>query len=123
MSGADGIFLEGIQVEALIGVHAHEREAPQPLRLDLWIAADIAAAGRSDALADTIDYAEVVEQARRFAADSRYLLLEAFAADLCDALMARWPIAAMRLRVHKPDAAAALGCADVGITLMRTRPE
>lgn len=117
----DGIALEGIRLDVLIGVHAHEREARQPLRLDLWIGTDIAAAGRSDALEDTIDYAVVVEQVRGFAEGSRYLLLESFAATLADTLMARWPIDALRLVVHKPEAAAALGCADVRIVITRTR--
>lgn len=117
----DFIFVQGIEVEALIGVHAHERAGVQPLRIDLRIGTDLAPSGASDALADTIDYAQVVEEVRLFAEGSRHLLLETLAASLCDALMARWPMASLRLTIHKPQAAAALGCADVGISVSRGR--
>lgn len=118
----DVIFVEGIEVEALIGVYAHERIHVQPLRMDLRIGTDLVPSGSSDALVDTIDYSQVVEALRSCVTGSRHLLLETLAASLCDMLMARWPaMSSLQLTIHKPVAAAALGCADVGISVTRVR--
>ena len=119
----DRIFVHGIEVDALIGVYAHEREGAQPLRIDLEIDVDLAASARSDAVADTVDYAEVVAEVRAQVAARQPELLESLAQALADALLARWPaMQALRVTVHKPQAARALGCADVGIVLRRERP-
>ena len=118
----DFIFVEGIELEALIGVYTHERSGMQPLRIDLRIGTDLARSGSTDTLDDTTDYAEVVEEVRRCVTGSRHLLLETLAASLCDALMSRWPsMASLQLTIHKPVAAAALGCSDVGISVTRSR--
>ena len=36
----DKVIIEGLQVDALIGIHAWERRGPQPLLLDLELAFD-----------------------------------------------------------------------------------
>lgn len=116
----DTIFIRGVQLDALIGVYAHERDAAQPLLLDVELGTDFRAAAGSDALADAIDYAEVVAQLRQWVAGTRYALLEALLEDLASRLRAHFPaIARLRLVAHKPLAAAALGCADVGIAIER----
>jgi hypothetical protein len=58
----DKVILEGLQVRALIGVHAWERRGPQPLLLDLALAFDNRRAAAADAIADTVDYQAVAER-------------------------------------------------------------
>ncbi|MDO4708754.1 MAG: dihydroneopterin aldolase [Pseudomonadota bacterium] len=116
----DRIFIHGLQLDALIGVYAHEREAGQPLLLDVELGFDNRIPAASDALADTIDYAEVVARLRQWVAQTRHELLETLLEDLAARLRADFPaITKIRLRVHKPLAARALGCADVGIEIGR----
>ena len=57
----DVILLEGIQVPAALGVTAAERRMRRPVRLDLEIARDLRAAGRSDSIRQTIHYKRVFE--------------------------------------------------------------
>ncbi len=52
----DRIELRGLRVLARCGDDDREREVPQPLELDLDVVVDLAAAGASDQLADTVDY-------------------------------------------------------------------
>ncbi|MFV0316486.1 MAG: dihydroneopterin aldolase [Microthrixaceae bacterium] len=88
-SGApDTIEVRGLTLTAIVGVLPEERERPQPLRLDLSIEVDLIAAGLSDALADTVDYAAVCDRVVQVAQSSRPQLLEKLAADMAAAVLA-----------------------------------
>ncbi len=118
----DTVFIEGLQVEALIGVYAREREARQPLLFDLALDFDNRAPAASDAVADTVDYAAVCAAVRDFVARQRPQLLETLAEGLAAELLRGFGIATLRLRIRKPNAAAALGAASVGVEIVRRGP-
>ena len=58
---SDCIQLRGLRVLCIVGVLPEERERPQPLELDIDIFSDLAAAGESDEMNDTVDYGAVTE--------------------------------------------------------------
>lgn len=118
----DTIHIEGLRVDALVGVHPHEREGRQPLLFDLDLAFDNTVAAASDDVADALDYAAVCEAVRAYVAGRQDQLLETLLEGLAGALMEQFADAwRLRLRVHKPDAARALGCAGVGVSITRER--
>ena len=88
MAAADVIELRGLHLSAIVGVLPHEREQPQPLELDLDVVLDLAAAGASDALEDTVDYGALCDEVERVVLDSRCALLEALAERVAGALLA-----------------------------------
>lgn len=55
----DRIELRGLRFAAVHGVLPEEREEAQPFEVDVDLDADLGPAGRSDDLADTVDYAAV----------------------------------------------------------------
>ncbi len=113
----DRIFVEGLAVEAVVGVYDHERDAPQPLVLSVWLDCDIDA---RDELAGTIDYAAVVEALKTFVTQRRDGLLETLAEACVAMLHRRFPKAReIELHIDKPDAAKHLGCARVGVEIRR----
>lgn len=117
----DTIYLTGLQVDMRVGVYDWERQGNQPLRLDLEL---IVAEGMP--LSDggtraTIDYGHVVEAVRAFIAERQDALLETLGEALCMHLLERFDAQAVRLRIDKPQAALLLGCAHVGIDLVRRR--
>ena len=57
---SDRIVVRDLRLWAHVGVLEHERLLGQWFALDFWLAHDLQLAGRSDALADTLDYAEAV---------------------------------------------------------------
>lgn len=118
----DSILIRGLELDVLIGVHRHEREAAQTLRLDLRLDFDAAPAAASDALADTIDYAELSALLREHAQRTRHQLLERLGSELVELLMQRYAPRRLELSIDKPLAARALGCAAVGIVLRRGGP-
>lgn len=115
----DTVFIEGLQVQTLIGVHDHERRAPRRLLLDLEMGADLHAAAASDAVRDAVDYQAVRDAVVAFGAAQRFHLLEAFAEHLSRKLFAEFPIDTLRLRIDKPGAVE--GVAMVGVEIRRQR--
>ena len=62
MSG-DQIQLRGLRLVVSIGALPEEHERAQPIELDVDVDADLSAAGGSDELGDTIDYAALCDAA------------------------------------------------------------
>ncbi len=85
---ADAIELRGLRLSAVVGVLPHEREQPQPLELDLDVVVDLAPAGASDDLADTVDYGALCAEAEKVVAHSTFALLETLAEHVAAALLA-----------------------------------
>lgn len=75
----DRILIDNLLVMAVIGALPHEREAAQPIRLDLDIGLDLRDACASDELGHTVDYGLVSEQVARLCASSEFVLLERLA--------------------------------------------
>lgn len=117
----DKVILEGLQVRALIGVHAWERRGPQPLLLDLALAFDNRRAAAADAIADTVDYQAVAERVAAFAAQSAYQLVETFAEECAQLVLREFAVDWLRLVVRKPGALHAARA--VGVEIERTQAD
>lgn len=74
---SDAILLRGMTFEGRHGVGDEERAEPQEIQLDVELLLDLAVAGASDALEQTVDYAAVFEICRRHVEERSYRLLEA----------------------------------------------
>ena len=72
----DRIRIQGLEVETKIGVPDEERATPQAISIDIEISADLAAAGKSDDITDTIDYGRVAEDVAELVRSSEVHLLE-----------------------------------------------
>lgn len=114
------IVLRDLRMNACIGVHAWEMEAPQPVRLDLEFDLPQARACRSDDLADTVDYMAVVACLRSLALSRPHRLVEAMAESMCNALHQRFGLTHIRLSLIK---LAAIARSEVGITVEREWPQ
>lgn len=118
---SDLICLHGLAVSALIGVYDWERTARRPLRLDLDLEVELSAAGRSDAVADTVDYAAVTAAVEAVVAAESPQLLERLAERVLTRLFAEFAaLTAITLTVHKPGILPQVE--DVAIRLRRQRP-
>lgn len=84
------------------GVNPEERELGQRFVVDLQVQLDLAAAGRSDALADTVSYTELYWVVKTVVEEERHDLLEAVAEAIAQRVLTSFPVAAVRARVTKP---------------------
>jgi dihydroneopterin aldolase len=93
------VFVRALRVEADIGVHAHERQARQPLLLDeeVFLEHD-----GSPAIADTIDYESIVGHVHAVAGGGHIDLVETFALRVAEACLAEPKAIGVRVRVEKP---------------------
>lgn len=95
------IELAGLELYGYHGVNPEERRDGQLFVFDVWL--DVPdATGASDRIADTIDYREVAALVREISDGRKFQLLEALASTLAEALLARFPVDAARVRVKKP---------------------
>jgi dihydroneopterin aldolase len=119
---SDQIFVDGLLLHAYHGVAEHEARVGQSFTLDTVLELNLAEASRSDKLADTASYDDIVDVIRKTFCGTRYRLVEAAAGAVADALLARFPhVETIRVTVHKPHAPLAAHFRAVGVTLVRRR--
>jgi 7,8-dihydroneopterin aldolase/epimerase/oxygenase len=87
VSPGDRIELRGLRAMVRCGVLPLERDQDQPVEIDLDLAVDLAAAGRSDDLADTVDYGAVCDAAVATAGAGHVALLERLAEAVAAAVL------------------------------------
>jgi dihydroneopterin aldolase len=116
---SDRIELRGLRVLGVHGVLPEERARAQPFEVDLDVEADLAPAGRSDALADTVDYAALADAAARVVTEERHALLERLAERIAEEVRradARVVSVTVAVRKLRPPVALELSSAGVRIT-------
>jgi dihydroneopterin aldolase len=122
MSAEDFIFISGLSVHANHGVMPHEAKVGQTFKLDLALQIDLAEASRSDKLASTVSYDQVVDTATKAFTAQRYRLVEAAAGAVASAVLAGFPgVSSVRITVHKPHAPVAATFDDIGVSITRAR--
>jgi 7,8-dihydroneopterin aldolase/epimerase/oxygenase len=118
----DTIFITGIVIHARHGVLEHESEVGQRFVIDLELSVDLSESSRTDKLADTVSYSNVVATATEAFRDTNYKLLERAAGAVADAVLSTFlRVSAVKVTVHKPHAPIAAIFEDVGVVLIRTR--
>ena len=123
MAPADLIELRGLQFVAICGALPEERDRAQPLEVDLDVEADQAAAGVSDALADTVDYGALCDAVAGVVLAGTPQLLEHLAATIATAVLAvDGRIAAVSVAVRKLRPPVTHALATSGVRIRRTRP-
>lgn len=115
----DKVFIQGLEVETLIGVYAWEKRTLRPLLLDLQLGIDIKPAAASDRVRDALDYQAVKEIVTKFVETERVDLLETMAERLARHLFNEFPLDALQLRIAKPGAV--MGVKAVGVEIERQR--
>src|SRR5436190_16068528 len=75
----DQIELRGLVASGYCGVLQEEQSRAQPLEVDLDVVLDLARAGESDALEETIDYGVLCAMVERIITNERFALLERLA--------------------------------------------
>jgi dihydroneopterin aldolase / 2-amino-4-hydroxy-6-hydroxymethyldihydropteridine diphosphokinase len=120
----DRIELRGLRVVGTHGVLPEEHARAQPFELDIDIEADLAPAGRSDVLADTIDYGSVVRAVADEVAGPHADLIERLAERVIAVVFSVAGPTASRVSVtlRKVRPPVAVDLATAAVTISRPRP-
>ncbi len=113
----DIVYIRGLAMDAVIGIHDWEREIRQPIVLDVEMGCDIRSAAASDAIEHALDYAAVSSRLCEFVRASEFFLIETLAEQLAGIVGTEFGVPWVRLRVSKPDAVAEAD--DVGVIIER----
>ena len=120
---SDKIILGGIEFYGYIGVSPAEREVGQRFVVDVELGVDLARAGASDDLADTISYADVYDVVISLGQRRRCLLVETLAEEIAQSILARFAAAAVMVRVKKCPPPISGVIAYAGVEIHRRRRE
>lgn len=122
LSDCRRIFLEGIAVDANIGIHAFEKTGAQRLVLDVDLFVPLSLSTPThDSIHEVVDYDFVRATIRRRIADGHINLQETLVDDVAAALLAHPAVRAVRVASAKPDVYADVDA--VGIEVLRFRSE
>ena len=113
----DIIYIHQLKVDCIIGVWEWERRLRQTVLVDLDLGVDLAAAGNSDALEDTLSYKEVAKRVTEFVRASEFALVEKLATQIAGLLLNEFHLQWCRVKVNKFGAARNAG--DVGVVIER----
>jgi dihydroneopterin aldolase len=118
----DSIFLRQSRFPCHIGITPEERATPQDVLIDVELAMDLSAAGRSDSIKDTMDYREVWALLNTCIREQEFHLVEALVTQVGDLLLERFErVTSVTISATKPAALAAKGVGEVGVRLTVTR--
>jgi dihydroneopterin aldolase len=115
------IEIRGLALRGFHGATEREQREGQTFLFDVELSAHDAGV-RSDQLADTVDYTEVVACVRAVSDGRRFNLIEAVAAAVADELLARFPVSRVRVRVRKPQVELEAPVEHTAATVERVRP-
>lgn len=117
----DRIELKGIEVLARHGVLEQEKLEPQIFKIDLTVYLDLARAGASDDLSDTVDYGMLAAEAHDLVEGESHRLIETVAQRIADRIFDEGRVERVVVTVHKPEAPIAHRLEDVAVTIDRSR--
>ncbi|WP_043568136.1 dihydroneopterin aldolase [Acaricomes phytoseiuli] len=120
-SRPDQIALTGIRAIGRHGVFEQERRDGQPFIVDATLFTDIRAAAAADDLSSTVDYGAVAELIAAMITGEAYDLIETLTERIAAAILEGFPVSAVEVTVHKPEAPLQVPFDDVAITVYRER--
>ena len=97
----DIIFLREIRLDARIGIYKREKTITQTVEIDLDIALPDERVFKSGKVADTIDYAVVIERIRAVLVEQHYGLVESLAEHIAQILLAEFHSPWVRVSIAK----------------------
>ena len=119
----DCIRLQGIRSYGYTGFLPEEQSLGQWFEVDLGLWMDLAKAGRSDRIEDTLDYRQVIAGVKQVIKTSKYALLERLAAEISQQLLNHAEIAQVEIRLTKVAAPIPNFSGQIAIELTRSRAE
>lgn len=119
---SDQIILSGIHGFGYHGLFDIERKDGQDFFVDLAMSIDLTAASKSDAIMDTVNYAEITDLAVAEITGDPVNLIEKLAARIAERILNQHlKVNSVTVTVHKPQAPVAAQLEDIAVVVTRSR--
>ena len=115
----DKVFIEGLEIPALIGIYDWERRIRQTLVFDLEMGFDNRRPAASDNIDHTLNYKAVSKRLVEFVGQSDFGLVETLAERCAAIVLEEFAVSWLRLKLSKPGAVR--GARAVGVIIERSR--
>ena len=113
------VFIHDMVLECLIGVHRHEHEAKQRVRINLDLAVTEGDMPLTDELDQVVCYEAIAKKVRAIAAEGHVALVETFAETIAALCLTDPRVLSVRVRVEKLEALE--DAESVGVEIERDR--
>jgi FolB domain-containing protein len=117
----DSIFVRRLRLPVRVGVTEEERSRPQFVLLDLDLRRDLARAGASDDLAETVDYGAITSGVASLLEGTEVSLLERLAQVVAEFLLALDGVLEVTVNVAKEAPPIREETSSVGVRIVRTK--
>jgi dihydroneopterin aldolase len=117
--GLRRVFVRDLEVVGRVGLLAHEIRYEQRVIVSIELSVVDTYDGRSDRLADVLDYAKIVEGITALIEGEHVYLIETLAERIAAFCLMDERVTSVRVRVEKPDVLPS--CKSVGIEIERSR--
>lgn len=118
---ADRIIIRDLHVRGIIGINEDERTEQQDIVINLDLQTDTRPAGRSDDIADAVNYRSVAKRVIELVEGSRYFLVERLAEEIARVCLQEEQVQRVRVSVEKPSALRF--ARSVGVDIERSRED
>ena len=100
----DKIFIRELALRCIIGTYPEERREKQDIVVNIELHTDLRKAGRSDNLADTVDYKAIKKATLKLVEESGFQLIEALAENIAELALADDKVKQVVVTIDKPGA-------------------
>lgn len=121
LNGTSHVFVRDLELEAVIGVHKHEKLGPQPIRVNIDLTVREPLVPVDDQLRNVVDYEQIVAFVQEIVAEGHVKLVETLAERIASVCLGDDRILVARVRIEKLNAIA--GARSVGIEIERVRTD
>ena len=115
----DHILVCGLRLVGTHGALPEEQARAQPFEVELDLETDLGPAGRSDRLADTVDYGTLAEQVAQVVTGERHALLERLAERIAETALTDRRVTTVTVTVRKLRPPVALDLASAAVRVRR----
>ncbi len=113
----DTVFINDLEIEAIVGIYDWERTVPQQIIVNVSMAWDNSKPALTEDIADALDYGAVSHKIRDFVIASEFLLLETLAEKTVEMVMREFSVPWVHFSCKKTQALS--GVSGVGVSIER----
>jgi len=121
LANFDKIRISDLLLRCIIGINDWERTQKQDVLINVVLYTDLSKPGRTDDIADAVDYKKVKGEIIEMVEKSSFNLIERLAGEIAKICLAHTTIKAVSVRLDKPGALRF--AKSVGVEILRTQSE
>lgn len=118
---SDFIEIHGIAGFGYHGLFERERKNGQSFSVDVKLELARKRAGKSDDIADAVDYSEVIRMVHELIVGEPVNLIERLAEEIANDLLEKFPLKSVEVVVHKANAPVGFPVSDIAVRIRRKR--